>query len=519
MKKIVFIFLVGFSFTSVKAQNQSPDRIKSDNLGQLKKQGKLTGKEWFYNSTGGTKSLILSNQARNNGSNHTMSSSSCNCWIPRDTSFHPVPFDGSGASGGPGVAPLYQNDDWSTRGIILPFKFCLYGDTVGTAADSLYINNNGNISFGSPYSIFSPVPFPTSTYTMIAPFWGDVATVLPSSTTITGFTTSGGVVYYQLTPTHLIVQWDSVGVYNHAGQINTFQLIITDGIDSILPAGNNISFCYGEMQWTTGDASGGVNGFGGTSSGASPATVGINKGDGINYFQVSLFDTAGSAYTGPIGNPPSGVNWLTGKSIFFNSCGTSANLPPIALGDSSVCDTLNLYAIGDSLVQRISCIAPESNQSNTITATAATLGSSFSVENSTSGVNASLTFKVVNSGLAVGYYNVTVIAKDNGTPPLTTTLNYVIHVFTAGTTGIKQVTGINNQVNIYPNPNNGNFVVESNNTAKQTMQVYDINGKVVLSQVINGKTTIDAGNLSEGVYNISIISNEGVVNKRLVIVR
>jgi hypothetical protein len=51
------------------------------------------------------------------------------------------------------------------------------------------------------------------------------------------------------------------------------------------------------------------------------------------------------------------------------------------------------------------------------------------------------------------------------------------------------------------------------------MQVYDVNGKLVLSQTINGKTTIDASNLSEGVYNLSIISSEGVVNKKLVIKR
>ena len=85
--------------------------------------------------------------------------------------------------------------------------------------------------------------------------------------------------------------------------------------------------------------------------------------------------------------------------------------------------------------------------------------------------------------------------------------------------GIKQVTAINNQVSIYPNPNNGSFVIEPNSTTKQTMQVYDVNGKLVVSQTINGKTTIDASNLNVGVYNISLQSNEGLVNKRLVIVR
>ena len=87
------------------------------------------------------------------------------------------------------------------------------------------------------------------------------------------------------------------------------------------------------------------------------------------------------------------------------------------------------------------------------------------------------------------------------------------------TTGLKQHTANNEQVNIYPNPSTGNFVLETNNETKQTLQVYDINGKVVLTQTIFGKATIDASNLSQGVYNLSIISNEGVVNKRVVIVR
>lgn len=86
------------------------------------------------------------------------------------------------------------------------------------------------------------------------------------------------------------------------------------------------------------------------------------------------------------------------------------------------------------------------------------------------------------------------------------------------TSGIKQLSA-NNSVTIYPNPNNGSFNIEPNNTTKQTMQVYDVNGKLVLSQTIYGKTVIDANSLNEGVYNISLISNGDVVNKRLVIVR
>ena len=87
-------------------------------------------------------------------------------------------------------------------------------------------------------------------------------------------------------------------------------------------------------------------------------------------------------------------------------------------------------------------------------------------------------------------------------------------------TGIQKFASNNEQVNIYPNPNNGSFVIESQNTLYNVhCTIYDVNGKLVLSQTINCKTTIDASSLAEGVYNISLQSNEGVVNKRLVIVK
>ena len=50
--------------------------------------------------------------------------------------------------------------------------------------------------------------------------------------------------------------------------------------------------------------------------------------------------------------------------------------------------------------------------------------------------------------------------------------------------------------------------------------MYDVNGKLVLSQTIsNGKADIDASTLSEGVYNVSLLNSDGVVNKRLIITK
>ena len=85
-------------------------------------------------------------------------------------------------------------------------------------------------------------------------------------------------------------------------------------------------------------------------------------------------------------------------------------------------------------------------------------------------------------------------------------------------------TGLKNQtetvMNLYPNPSNGSFTIELNTKEKQTLQVFDITGNVVLSQTIeNGKAIIDGSHLASGIYNINIKGNNSVANKKLVIVK
>ena len=59
-------------------------------------------------------------------------------------------------------------------------------------------------------------------------------------------------------------------------QTNTFQLVIaSNGVRSFM------IFLYGQLQWTTGDASGGSYGLGGTE-----AAVGLGAGDGVGHVTV-----------------------------------------------------------------------------------------------------------------------------------------------------------------------------------------------------------------------------------------
>ena len=61
-------------------------------------------------------------------------------------------------------------------------------------------------------------------------------------------------------------------------QTNTFQCIwATDNVQSYVI----FQYADGLIQWTTGDTAGGVGGLGGT-----PAQVGFNAGDNVNYANV-----------------------------------------------------------------------------------------------------------------------------------------------------------------------------------------------------------------------------------------
>ncbi len=207
-----------------------------------------------------------------------------------------------------GTAPEYRNDDSSTDPIPLSFSFTFYGNQI----TQLYINNNGNVSFDGPFATFTPEGFPVANFGMVAPFWGDVDTRNTGGDEASSSSVGSGIVYYKSESNRFTITWDGVGYYNqNADKVNTFQVIMTDGTDPLIGIGNNIAFSFGDMQWTTGDVSGG-NGFGG-----SPATVGANRGDGVNFALIGRFDHEGSDYDGP-GGDADGVSYLDDKVFAFD---------------------------------------------------------------------------------------------------------------------------------------------------------------------------------------------------------
>ncbi len=312
-----------------------------------------------------------------------------------------------------------RNDDGSSALINLGFTFQFYGVNY----TSCFINNNGNITFGASYFPYVPTGFPSATVPpMIAPFWADVDT----RNVVTG------TVWYKIIdsnngglPDTLIVTWDNVGYFNqHADLLDTFQLVISNFTNPLFPPGANVCFDYDNMCWTTGD----INGVGGFTSPPSPtignATVGINRGNGTDYFQIGRFGVNSSIYDGPFGNAD-GVSYLDNRRFFFNT--QSGNVPPIAAS----LPTNNTYTVpaGQILNQQIQFLSPEFGQTTTIT----TLDQDGAVPaglvlTPASGNVATLDLDWTTGCNDVGTYTVIVTARDNFVPQGVTTVNLTIRV-------------------------------------------------------------------------------------------
>ncbi len=183
--------------------------------------------------------------------------------------------NGMGGVAGYGTGILDPNDDGSTGSIDIRPAFGTRGaNFFGTFQVAMFVNNNGNITFSGPVGTFTPTAFPISSQPMIAPWWGDVDT-----RGVVALPLGSNATYYDVRPGRATITWFNVGYFNtQVNLLNNFQLILSDRSAERVAGDFDVEFRYDRCQWTTGSASGGVGGLGGT-----PAQAGFDAGNGRDF--------------------------------------------------------------------------------------------------------------------------------------------------------------------------------------------------------------------------------------------
>ena len=75
----------------------------------------------------------------------------------------------------------------------------------------------------------------------------------------------------------------------------------------------------------------------------------------------------------------------------------------------------------------------------------------------------------------------------------------------------------NNKLIIYPNPAT-NFINISNNETIYSISISDIKGSLIFSKSYEqNNTLINVSNFDKGIYFLEIETNDGVINKKLIL--
>jgi hypothetical protein len=201
------------------------------------------------------------------------------------------------------------NDNGFDGPIEIGFGINFYGHMTRT----VFVNNNGNVTLGAGLREYSPEPLDAVVRripqlgAIFAPYWADVDTRGPGSDVVRyGPDTVDGHAAFGF-------NYINVGYYSaHDNKLNSFQLVLIDRSDDKSPGDFDFELNFNQVQWETGDASGGFDGLGGDS-----ARIGFSAGDIGSTFQIPGGGIPGSYLDT---NPDTGViYWCNIQGNLFGS--------------------------------------------------------------------------------------------------------------------------------------------------------------------------------------------------------
>jgi hypothetical protein len=302
-------------------------------------------------------------------------------------------------------------------------------------------------------------------------------------------------VVYKVTPNALYVNWMDVGYFPaQTDKHNSYQLIITDGTDPVVPGGNNVSFCYTDMQWTSG----------------TPATA------GVDHAQVGRFIGDNDSYYGPYSDT-SGVSWLDSTHFYLNTAG--GNLPPI-FGSTFNCDTVIVQLMAEGqhapLNHKLFVLPGGPGQQVSCTASCPTLPA---LNGWSMPLADHLEVVLDLTGSPVGTHVITFTASNDDGTPLTSAYTLQLELVEGLSTGLPAAENTFG-MQLFPNPAHDQVRLSWDATnALRSVEILGADGRVVRTLGVPNKDQVILLNISDlpsGSYLVRAQFATGTAIQRLV---
>jgi hypothetical protein len=334
------------------------------------------------------------------------------------------------------------------------------------------------------------------------------------------------------TLTYTVTGTDVNGCSNTASQtvtVNTLPTVTASASSSAVCAGNTVTLTGGgasTYSWDNGVTEGvafvptstltytvtgtDANGCSNTAS----QTVTVNALPSVTASSTASAVCAGSTVT-LSGGGASSYTWGNGVTNAVAFTPTSTQTYTVIGTDANGCSNTASVTVVVNANPSASVVSSGSTicagGTTALTLTGAPAGGVFSVQ---SGTASALVGNVFNP-LTVGNYVIVYTYTDPNTCSDTAQISFNVNC----TVGLSDLTKGISSINIFPNPNNGAFIISSDETVIGNIELINELGQVVYYGKMNGLSqSIDAKNLSTGVYHLKLSTSQSVVTKRLSIV-
>jgi hypothetical protein len=243
-----------------------------------------------------------------------------------------------------------------------------------------------------------------------------------------------------------------------------------------------------------------VTGFAGTCTTSAtssvnvltPAVLSVNNGTICTGASFTINPSGASTYTIQGGNAvvsPTASSTYSVVGTGTNGCVTSAVTSSVQVN--------NLPVVSATSSSTLICVG----QTASLTAS----GASSYMWNTTA-----TTAVIAVSPTTTTNYTVT------GTDANSCSASFTISQAVSNCTGIEN-NSLNSQLNVYPNPSNGEFMIELNNGQLNTIVISDVTGRVILTQTTTEKTiSFNISNYTSGIYFVAVKNNASTENIRII---